>query len=75
MRYETQRIINKNQKYERTKANAIIRKLKMKGLSTYKCVDAIKILLKDDNTESQKAILEKALSYLNLEQETNREQK
>lgn len=70
MRYEAQRIINKNQKYEKTRAYATISKLKNKGLSVSECINAINILLTDDNSESQQAILEKALAYLNLEQET-----
>jgi len=68
MRYESQRIISKNQKYEKTKAYTTISKLKSKGLSISECISAVKILLKDDNTESQQAILKKALSYLSLEQ-------
>ena len=70
MRHESQRIINKNLKYEKTKAYATISKLKNKGLSVSESIKAVKILLTDDNTESRQAILEKALIYLELEQET-----
>ena len=64
MFYDTQRIIRKNQKYEISKAYDTISKLENKGLSVPEMLEAIDILLKDKNTESQQSILERANNIL-----------
>jgi len=70
MFYDTERIVRKQEKYEKTKAYATISKLKSKGLSVSEAIDAISILLEDDNTESQQAILERAKRILQSEKES-----
>ena len=74
MFYETERIIRKNQKYEKSRAYATISKLENKGLSKAEMLEAIEILLKDDNTESQQSILELAKRILEtLEDDSDKE--
>lgn len=67
--YDTERIVRKQQKHEKTRAYATISKLENKGLSVSEMIDALDILLKDDNTEFQQAVLDRAKSILESRKE------
>lgn len=69
MFYESERIIRKNEKYEKTKAYSIVSDLKNKGLSNEEMIEATRILLNGNKNESQSAILNKVLSILEASKE------
>jgi len=62
--YDTDRIVRKQQKYEKLKAYGIINKLEKGNLSNEDMVKAVDILLKDENTEFQQDILNRAKAIL-----------
>ena len=64
MFYESERIIRKNEKHKKTKAYDLISDLKKKGLSNEEMIEAVKILLSDNNNEFQDDVLNKAKSIL-----------
>ena len=64
MFYESERIIYKNNKYEKLKAYGIISDLKNKGLSVNEQIEAINILLNSRNNEFQTSVLERAKTTL-----------
>lgn len=72
--YDSERIVRKNEKYEKTKAYAAISKLENKGLSVSEMIEALDILLKDQNTESQQSILERAKKILESRKESDCEE-
>ena len=58
MFYDTERIVRKQEKYEKSKAYEVISALKLKGLSTKETLACIEIMsFLDTNNESQNAIL------------------
>ena len=58
MFYDTERIVRKQEKYEKSKAYEVIGALKHKGLNTKETLACIEIMsFLDSNNESQKAIL------------------
>ena len=58
MFYDTERIVRKQEKYEKSKAYDVIETLKLKGLNTKESLACIEIMsFLDSNNESQKAIL------------------
>ena len=69
MFYESERIVRKQQKYEKTRAYAIVNDLQRKGLSHQEMIEAVNILLMSENTECQQAILEKAKLILSAQKE------
>ncbi len=74
MFYETERIVSKQLKYEKTKAYTTISELESKGLSTKDMIGAINILLEDDNTELRVAVLKKAKAILEARKEITDEE-
>ena len=64
MFYESERIVRKNENYEKTKAYAVISELESKGLSVQESISMIDVLLKDTPTESMASSLEKAKNLL-----------
>lgn len=64
MFYESERIIRKNEKHKKTKAYDLISDLKKKGLSNEEMIEAIKILLNDNNNEFQDDVFNKAKCIL-----------
>ena len=67
--YDAVRIIRKNSKYEKIRAYAVIEKLKAKGLSTTEMVEALEILLKDENSEFDNSVYSRAKSILESDKE------
>lgn len=58
MFYDTERIVRKQEKYEKSKAYEVISTLKHKGLSTKETLACIEVMsFLDNNNESQQAIL------------------
>lgn len=70
MFYESERIIRKQAKVVNTKAYEIIHDLEAKGLSNQEIISCVSLLLKEDNSEFQRDILEHALKTLNLKKES-----
>lgn len=69
MYYESERIVRKNLKHENTRAYAVIKGLEVKSLSTKETIEAINILLEDENTEFQAAVLNRANTILKARKE------
>jgi hypothetical protein len=72
MFYDTERIVRKQEKYEKSKAYDIISTLKLKGLSTKESLACIEIMsFLDSNNESKNAILNLAHQIItsHIEQE------
>lgn len=69
--YESERIVRKQQKYEKLKAYEAISKLENKGLSTTEMIDALNILIKDDNTEFRHDVLNRAKAILTSRKESD----
>ena len=60
MFYENERIIRKNQKYEKIKTYAIISDLEGKGMPAEEMIEVIDILISNDNSEFQTDVLKRA---------------
>ena len=69
MFHESQRIIDKNLKYEKMKANNLILDLEQKGMSPEEIIGAIKILSEDENTEFQASVFKRAIVILKASKE------
>ncbi len=67
--HESQRIIDKNLKYEKMKANNLILDLEQKGMSPEEIIGAIKILSEDENTEFQASVFKRAIVILKASKE------
>ena len=73
MFYDTERILRKQEKYVKLKAYSTIKKLECKGLSVDEMINALEILLTDDNTEFQESVLERAKDILKSQKEIDDE--
>lgn len=67
--YDSERMIRKQQKYEISKAYNTIDSLRTKGLKEEEIIKALKILLKDENTEFQAKVLTRAIEILETSKE------
>jgi hypothetical protein len=69
MRYESQRIIHKQQKYVKTRAYNVINDLERKGFNSTESIDIIKKMRSDDCNETEQDILDYARKVLELKKE------
>ena len=69
MFYDSQRIVTKNENYEKTRAYNIVSDFRAKNLSTEDSLSMIDILLKDNPNESKTSILNRARTILLLDME------
>lgn len=67
--YDSERIRRKQAKYEKIRAYDLVHKLKDRGFSQSDSIDAINILLQDENTEFESSILISARSILESRKE------
>lgn len=69
MFYDAERIVRKQKRYEKLEAYGVISTLETKGFSVSEMIDAVDILLTDDNNETRQAILERAKHILETRKE------
>lgn len=74
MFYETERIINKQNKYVKRKANDVINSFDDKDLSTKEVLACIDVMLTEDNNETKVDILNLARKIVLSNQEKENEQ-
>jgi hypothetical protein len=74
MFYETERIINKQNKYIKRKANDVINSFDGKDLSTKEVLACIDVMLTEDNNETKVDILNLARKIVLSNQEKENEQ-
>lgn len=74
MFYETERIINKQNKYVKRKANDVIISFDGKDLSTKEILACIDVMLTEDNNETKVDILNLARKIVLSNQEKENEQ-
>lgn len=73
MFYDTERIVRKQLKYEKIKAYDIIQEMRAKSMSVSEMIDALEILLNDENTEFKESVLKRAKSLLEASMEADNE--
>ena len=69
--YESSRIIDKQEKYEKIRAYRVIDSLEKDGLSDEKMLTVINLLISKTQLDFEKSVLSKALTIINARKEKN----
>ena len=69
--YESSRIIDKQEKYEKIRAYKVIDSLEKDGLSDEKMLTVISLLIGKTQLDFEKSVLSKALNIVNARKEKN----
>lgn len=69
--YESSRIIDKQEKYEKIRAYKVIDSLEKDGLSDEKMLTVINLLMSKTQLDFEKSVLSKALNILSARKEKN----
>lgn len=70
MFYESERIVNKQLKYEKSRAYEIIQQLESRGLDDDEIISCLNLLMKEEVTEFLGGVLQFALKTVTLRQES-----
>lgn len=69
--YESSRIIDKQEKYEKIRAYRVIDSLEKDGLSDEKMLTVINLLIGKTQLDFEKSVLSKAINIINARKEKN----